>query len=191
MQPTPARITRALSLMVEQCVHTAPDGGSVPPVPTMVSEALLDRAPGCGPGTRGFESRHSPQARLPEWSKGALCKSVGSACVGPNPTPGTYHPISPPARASAGLNCHVTMESTLSRPAVTTRPCTAPATAAGWTARSASASGYGVTAVAAAPSAGGRPWTCPGTSGALTSAGRSVRTARRGSWPGCVSCRSF
>jgi hypothetical protein len=29
--------------------------------------------------------------RLPEWPKGAVCKTVGSAYVGSNPTPATDH----------------------------------------------------------------------------------------------------
>src|SRR5437763_13480140 len=34
--------------------------------------------------------------RLPEWPKGAVCKTVGSAYVGSNPTPATYKPRSEP-----------------------------------------------------------------------------------------------
>ncbi len=31
----------------------------------------------------------APHGRLPEWPKGAVCKTVGSAYVGSNPTPAT------------------------------------------------------------------------------------------------------
>src|SRR6478672_6613702 len=35
--------------------------------------------------------------RLPEWPKGAVCKTVGSAYVGSNPTPATTCENGPPA----------------------------------------------------------------------------------------------
>src|ERR1700752_1725445 len=34
-------------------------------------------------------SAQDGQGRLPEWPKGAVCKTVGSAYVGSNPTPAT------------------------------------------------------------------------------------------------------
>jgi hypothetical protein len=42
-------------------------------------------------------ARAAAYGRLPEWPKGAVCKTVGSAYVGSNPTPATTTPATTPA----------------------------------------------------------------------------------------------
>jgi hypothetical protein len=47
--------------------------------------------------------------RLPEWPKGAVCKTVGSAYVGSNPTPATTSQNRPPGPRKRGPAGYVTM----------------------------------------------------------------------------------
>ena len=55
----------------------------------MVGVAQLVRAPGCGPGGRGFDSHHSPQSKEPSWLNWIEHWVSTPAVTGSNPVEGT------------------------------------------------------------------------------------------------------
>ena len=59
------------------------------------------------PLSSSLPSHATDNGRLPEWPKGAVCKTVGSAYVGSNPTPATTcedAPLAANSRASGAFS---------------------------------------------------------------------------------------
>lgn len=83
----PPGALRATSSMGELPVHTRRTEVRFPRRPRWLY--LNDRGPGREPGACRFKSGQPPQGRLPKWSTGAVCKTVGNAFLGSNPRPAT------------------------------------------------------------------------------------------------------
>lgn len=77
--PGGARRSCPCSSVGERPAHTRKAPGSSPGAGTRGGCSAAVGAPGCGPGTRGFESRRSPQGSVGQVVSPAACKAVAQA----------------------------------------------------------------------------------------------------------------